>query len=311
MGQFIKIPGVTPGNDRPKVDLVDSIAPDSGGLLLIDAKHPVKPAFSTGVPSNGSTVANVLSAQAASLLGVTEDAVTTSLTVSLMTATSSSSTGRLERTAKGGLHVIMPTGTVDAALGVAIPMPAAIVNYLAANPGHAIFASLWGYLTRPTDGTQGWAAADSGDPSGAGSGSSLLFSFGNDGTNYPAGSTRVGFRRAPAGAWRPSGNANIAPSPFILNNGLTGYTGTVGAARRGKAFAVGASGTQFRPFPGAATGGNPSGVFYRFYMEDLTVSGRTYAQLDTLDFAAYTAQVLTAGGRYYGDTYTSPSAVAA
>jgi hypothetical protein len=39
----------------------------------------------------------------------------------------------------------------------------------------------------------------------------------------------------------------------------------------------------------------------------LTVSGRTYAEVDAIDHALYTREVLTPGGRYYGDTYTDPA----
>ena len=53
--------------------------------------------------------------------------------------------------------------------------------------------------------------------------------------------------------------------------------------------------------------GKPSRAVYRMYIEDLTVSGRTYAQVDAIDYAQFTKDVLTVGGRYYGDTYTDPT----
>jgi len=40
------------------------------------------------------------------------------------------------------------------------------------------------------------------------------------------------------------------------------------------------------------------------YLEDLTVSGRTYADVDALDNALYT-EAFGAGGAYSGDTYTA------
>jgi hypothetical protein len=60
---------------------------------------------------------------------------------------------------------------------------------------------------------------------------------------------------------------------------------------------------------GTAKESAPSVVFYRTYLEDLTVSGRTYAEVDALDVALYTKHVLTTGGRYYGDTYTDPATI--
>ncbi len=56
----------------------------------------------------------------------------------------------------------------------------------------------------------------------------------------------------------------------------------------------------------AAYNGHSSRVYYRFYLEDLTISGRTYAQVEALDKAVFDA-AFAAGGRYNGDTWTSPT----
>lgn len=53
----------------------------------------------------------------------------------------------------------------------------------------------------------------------------------------------------------------------------------------------------------------PSWVVYSWHMCDLTVAGLTYAQADAIDLAEYTKQVLTPGGRYYGDTNTDPATI--
>lgn len=50
-------------------------------------------------------------------------------------------------------------------------------------------------------------------------------------------------------------------------------------------------------------------IFYRLYVEDLTVSGRSYVTIDAIDLALYQAAVLTSTGRYYSDTYSAPSTV--
>jgi hypothetical protein len=47
-------------------------------------------------------------------------------------------------------------------------------------------------------------------------------------------------------------------------------------------------------------------VLYRAYIEDLTVSGRTYAQVQALDYALWQA-AFAPGGRYAGDTFTPPA----
>lgn len=52
-----------------------------------------------------------------------------------------------------------------------------------------------------------------------------------------------------------------------------------------------------------------SRVLYRWYLEDLTVSGRTYAEVLAADYALY-QQAFGVGGRYYGDTLpTDPSTI--
>jgi hypothetical protein len=48
----------------------------------------------------------------------------------------------------------------------------------------------------------------------------------------------------------------------------------------------------------------PSVVDYRAYVEDLDLSGRTYAQVDNIDFGLYN-KAFAVGGRLYGDTTPS------
>lgn len=55
-------------------------------------------------------------------------------------------------------------------------------------------------------------------------------------------------------------------------------------------------------------GSGQSCVLYRVYMEDLTVSGRTFAAVDALDNDDYTT-AFAAGSRYAGDTWTDPTTI--
>jgi hypothetical protein len=64
--------------------------------------------------------------------------------------------------------------------------------------------------------------------------------------------------------------------------------------------AIGAVGTPFTSSVKLPPVGAPS---------TSTVSGRTYEQVAAIDQALYTKEVLTAGGRYYGDTYTNPTTI--
>ena len=50
-------------------------------------------------------------------------------------------------------------------------------------------------------------------------------------------------------------------------------------------------------------------VLYDFYLEDLTVSGRNFADVDAL-FAAKHAQIHGTNGRFVGDTWRDPASIA-
>lgn len=295
MGSFIAVPGVNPPTDRPKVDLVDPIAPSAGGLYLYEFGNPLSD-FPAGVPSNGQSVKNLLRDQASALTGGSLAAMDSALNVSAYSAGA-----LLERTAKGGIHSAH-SQTVAVSGGIYLPVPLAILNYIAANPTHSYYQSIWGRLTRPGNSTASWATIQLVTPAAA---TNLLFSVGNDGTNYPNGATRIGYRRLPAGGWRPAAAPSLVPGPMFANTGVSQYTGTPDATRSGKAIGERAG----NPYAGSsAAADQTSAVLYRSYLEDLTVSGRTYSQVDTIDYNLFQEQVVAAsGGRYSGDTFTSPT----
>ncbi|MGO2750569.1 MAG: hypothetical protein ACTIA6_11005 [Pseudoclavibacter sp.] len=51
----------------------------------------------------------------------------------------------------------------------------------------------------------------------------------------------------------------------------------------------------------------PSEILYRGYIENLTATGRPFEQVRAADFRKYTDEVLTPGGRYFGDAWTEPT----
>ncbi|MER2974725.1 hypothetical protein ABS815_15285, partial [Klebsiella pneumoniae] len=55
--------------------------------------------------------------------------------------------------------------------------------------------------------------------------------------------------------------------------------------------------------------GHPSFIFYRFYMEDLTVSGRSYATVDALDQALFDEAFNSSTGRYRNDHFSAPNVI--
>lgn len=288
LSTFIKIPGVNPPASRPRVDLADPILPDRGALLLLDASKP-SGTWPSGATS-GMTIPNLAAESARALTG-------NSLSGTWDVATTGSISAA--RTSKGGMHVVaglqspLPSGNY-----ARIAMPAALAEYVFENLTHSFYLSQWTRATRVP-------AAGSGAPpftaSVAKSDSSYLASLYRDGTEvsafpnaYFGTSQRLGYRMGTpaAGAanlnsvatagWvgtKPVSSSEIQTLPFVL-----GRSGPVQATQQSQ----------------------PSLILYRCYLEDLTASGRTFAEVDAADNAAFTREVLTSGGRYHGDTYNAP-----
>lgn len=84
------------------------------------------------------------------------------------------------------------------------------------------------------------------------------------------------------------GGTGVTPTtPFKLINGIdTPWSGTI----------VG----------GMALNNSPSRIVYRIYVEDLTLSGRTYEQVKAIDDAEFN-KAFAEGGRFYGDTWSDPA----
>lgn len=271
----------------PKLVTVDAIE-SSGSLLLIEPMNSASP-WAAGVPANGSSVVNLMK-DFAGKLGVGNPAVGATIYSSGM----SSPVGLLERSGKGGLHgIVSKLNTPGNGAGFSIDMSDAIKSYLLANQNHKYFASVWRKVTRT-----GSIEQFSGVHNASGSTNNNLFIMGADLTRpLDGGATYAGSRVM---------NRN-AVGNSLVNIGANGWVGSV-SAPIANLFARACSWGR-APGVGGATSNVGSQVFYRFYLEDLTVSGRTYAEVDALDYAQFDKQVLTQGGRYYGDTHTDPAAL--
>lgn len=295
MGRKLVIPGLSLTDlTAPKILDTDTLE-SAGSLLLIDPTHPAG-SWPAGVPANAGTVRNLLWKKAQALIaGSTESSLAATVFNSGLTA----STGLVERTGKGGLHGLISQASAPVSgAGVALNLPDAIKSYILANPTHKYFVSVWRQVTRAGVFTSGTAETFSGIHSVTAATSNYLTVF--DVTNVRPSTTYGNFLGG------RTLNRNTAGAS-IINVGAGAFNGTVptvpgnlsaGASRWG------------RPTGGLSSAANHSSfVFYRFYLEDLTVSGRSYTELDALDYALFQKEVLTEGGRYYGDTFTSPTAL--
>ncbi|MFM7100348.1 MAG: hypothetical protein ACKO3N_04180 [Verrucomicrobiota bacterium] len=265
-----------------------------GSLMLIDFGRADTFALDQ-VPAHGAQLNNIAWEQAAAVVG--GGSVATLSPAFENTFAGQPTMGLVERTIKKGLHVITSQAAMDSTgRRAGFVLPAAIRNHLHATvPSRGLYASLWGRYTRlATQGTDvvGLYAALT-NPS-----ANYAFLFYRGVAVVPdTGATNLGTSRLPASeglnAWYAAGAQNgwVGSKPGAsTDTELVFWFGARGAYesfQRNKA---------------------ASGVFYRFYLEDLTASGRTFAQVDALDRALYN-EAFGTGGRFAADAWTSPATI--
>lgn len=271
--------------DLPKVAYTDPLEA-SGSLMLLDMTHPMA-GLPSGVPAHGATYPNMFAKNAETLLG------SGSTGLLIQSVYKAPENGKVERSGKGGIHAIQSITQTGEKEGFQLRLPVALVDYFKANPTHSYYVSQWGKTTRPESAAQHSVAAMS-----SASLASFAFNLGDGGAG--SGPTLLGSRQV----------SELANTPTFRNMGTSKLhgdfvTGTY-YAHLNALFEVG----NYLPRNAGSgkSGLHGAQIFYRGYIEDLTVSGRTYEQVDALDFAEYTKQVLTPGGRYHGDTVATDPA---
>lgn len=272
----------------------DEILSD-GSLMLLDASHYYG-GFGSGVPVDNQTFENIAWKEAAALMSSDQAGVRAWFDYYGGTGFTR------ERTGKGGLHFILSqAGDLGASVGAEIMMPTALRTYLAAHPSHAYYISTWTRLTKVAQNVVSgvtYKPATMTIQSTASSTSNYLGYFDKD-DNSPlaASAKRLGSVQ--------SNGANTLGNSFraIAVDGWTGTLPSVASDIRQGMVIAGARGA----YGGlAASAGAPSFALYRLYIEDMTVSGRDYAEVEAIDLAAYTRE-FAAGGKFYGDTFTTPA----
>lgn len=295
MGKVLRLRGVTiTDTSAPKIITRDKIE-SPGSLFLFDGNHQ----FGTfaGLPAQNAAIPNVLANKAAALLGVAES------TVGLVVggATANSATWKSERTTKGGVHgIITQAGGQAGNPQYFIKTAPTIRNYVLANPTHKYYASMWVKVTRQSlKASSVMAPMYFIGPTTA----NQLFSFEGGIPSPISGPTLLGRKADPLLPDVPSQPLAVPYNRF----GSVGVQGPIGvgpSADSDISLVVGTAGA----WAGGMLNQAPSRIFYRAYMEDLTVSGRTYAEVEAIDYALY-QEAFGVGGKFYGDTYTAPTAL--
>jgi hypothetical protein len=283
MGRKLVLTGVTfVGSDAPTLVAVDPIE-SAGSLILIEPGHPAGPLV--GVPGNGDVATNLFADTALGLLG---SAGHGAWAISDLSA----GKGLIERSTKGGVHYVTSRSLGSSGMVAKIVLPDALKTYLLAHDTHHYYVSTWAKKTRVE----------------VSSGNSMLHAL--TGTSAPT-TNYIAYQTEAGGAGAGGGGALGGMTRSLGNQRAsvhgTGWAGTkpvdvahVNAVAFGQGQSIlNASALQVANWVG-----------YRFYLEDLTVSGRSHTEVDALDLALYTAEVLTVGGRYQGDTTpTDPATV--
>lgn len=277
----IKIPNII--FDNPDLDIIptEEILAE-GSLALFDMTHPFSPvprAQTTGTIKNLATSAKHL---------VGSSTIDGSITVA------GGGKGLLERTSKGGLHG-NPASTVTTSgnLAYTLVLSADVRTYITNNRNHSFYISLWNNVTKIPESMNTkalFSAITNYD-------TNYLYTF-KPGSIQPTDSKRIGSFSTGDGLSK----GNLFNS--IAVDGATAGWGTFSASQNGL-WVVGAN-SQFHT---GATGPYPAQILYRAYIEDLTVSKRSFEEVQGIDYALYQKEVLTEGGRYFGDTYTDPTLI--
>ena len=288
MGKKLVLHGVTLTDlSAPKLATVDQVE-SAGSMLLLEPGHPLCGPFPA--PSNGLVIPNLFASQFQAVSGTADPGNAISLQ-----GTGLDGIIRMAWTPKRGLEGLVTATQVNGKGAAVIPSTAwRSWLFTTKAAAHQLYISTW---LRPT--RHGlWSnftrfAANGSDPL-----SLTTYQYAGTGT--------------PTSRWRITANpsqigTNVAPVP-VVGQPLRASANVIPANATGWVAPLVLAGPVWQTPTGVyySAGASASYVFYRLYVEDLTVSGRSYADVDAIDSALH-ASAFGPGGRYYGDTWTDPA----
>lgn len=280
MPSILKLPGAKiTGVPVPPVDQRLT----NGSLLLLDPTHPS--VTWAGTTTAGTSIPNVAAAEALALMGQPVTAAT------IFDTTTAPGRAEIRKTAKGSLHFTASVTNDVANERVGLSMEQSLRDYLLANTNHSFYLGVAATITRATAFNAAAIASYAGlfKSTDFAGGPALSVATQPAGTGAASpGSTdprRIGFSAITTGGALLT---TVAASNLGLTAVPTGYIAAAG------------------PWAGAAPlHATPSFVLRSLYIEDLTASGRTHAQVAALDQLAMESGI---NGRWAGDTWTGPLA---
>lgn len=284
IGKIIKNSNVVyKGNIFPLLDAEPVDLFVLGSLAFLDAKEITNPYTSSDV-----FIQNQAESFAKQIPTLTSaDSVSLGFTLTGNTGNVVS----LELTTKNGLHGIAKKGSIGSNGCKNISLNSALATYINNNVNHKFFVGLSHRITNPVGNGTGnvtYSAATKND-------SQCLWAFDArssvlppDGNVHNLGSDKIGNDTSTNLVYRAvevkgiySTYGEFAPDFDQISIWKVGDT------------------TNFSVF---STGRNPSHIFYTFYIEDLTVSGRSFSEVNAI-FKARHNQNHSEGGKYFNDSW--------
>lgn len=268
-----------------------------GSLLLLDPSAINGYDGGSSLPVDGSVINNLAWETAAAVIGSGTKSTLDSAFSQVGLVGDTSSKHKTEWTPKGGLHTIVSqspglSGTTPGE-HIKITIAQLIADYIFNNtPGRDFYFSTWRKTTR-AQGSSGAPQAFTAFNNSTAATANWLFY--NDSSSIRTDHAN-----------KESLNPNTLEPHFSSAQFATWHGTKPGAAPSANrwAWAVGT----VTAWASLNTTVSPSQVFYRFYLEDLTFSGRTYAQVNAIDKALYNA-AFSSGGRFFGDSNTDPATI--
>lgn len=288
MGKLIRLTGVN-FVGAPKLKQFDDIE-TLGSLFLLDfSDMPSLPAVNAEVPNKLASLTQSLTGQSLGLQGLVNK------------RSGNSADWLVERTSKGGIHGIIKHGTGTTTQNAFVVFaPLAARNYMLANPNNNYYVSLWSKVTKNALSSPAPQSPMHFCPDSAGA----TNGFFNSATGIFAtqGGNRINETRVPL-----SSDLDIAvPANRFASAQYSGIVniGSALTSSHNIQMVLGAHG----PWGSFNTDKAPSKIIYRAYIEDLTVSGRTFAEVAAIDQAIFNKE-FSEGGKFYNDTYTNPNSL--
>lgn len=288
---ILQCKGTITDQNAPFLALYDDIESKTGSLFLWDAQLSN---LST-LPAIGQPLPNVLSAF--------NHAADKDFTFIKGDSASTDAYAKRELTAKGALHFIVSQAFAETIVGRAFfgiqanaALQAELFNKIMGGSPN-IYFSIWQRVTRISQNRGGYYG-----PMIAYGPNTNNFAFymQSKQNNLAVGSGSISESKLGTSAVQSS-----ALAPNLVKANVKSFSGT--GVTASTPLQIG-SGVMLPWNASQAQNESPSFAVYRIYIEDLSLSGRTYEQVKAIDDAEHT-KAFAPGGRFYGDTWSDPATI--